>query len=163
MEITVPFCRRSDGVRTDAVEVERFVERNHTPCQIERAGRELAVLPAEAANARQGVVDEKLSPKHSHLEHGADILGEPLRCDDRFRTGQLAAEILRVVVTCRFVFASCLVADEQGAGIEVGAGAFGNLVVETLERTFDDSIVAVEEDDVFASRHVDAGVAGGGA
>ena len=66
-----------------------------------------------------------------------------------------------IVVTSALIFASDLIVRQDGARIEVGPGACGDLVMETLEGAFGDGVIAIQKDDVFACGHVDARVAGG--
>ena len=107
--------------------------------------------------------DEVLPPEHGQLEHGADALAGSLCQDRRLGSGQLVLEIAWIIVAQFLVLARHVVVYLDGAGIEVGAGALKDPVMEPLEGILRDGVVAVEEDDVFARRLVDAGVAGGGA
>ena len=81
--------RGADSVLADAVVVEGLVERDDSLRAVERAGRELAVLAAQAGDALQIPVYEELPAEDVQLEHRARVAAVPLREKSRLDAGKL--------------------------------------------------------------------------
>ena len=146
-----------------AVKVEWLMCRHYAPGHVKRPRRKLPVLSPESMNAFKLVVEQKLPTANGKLHHGRDQLyhaGDMYCC---LGPGQFAVEILSVVVARRLVGAGYVVVHLDCAGIEVRTRSLCYFVVQALERTFRNAVVAVGEYDVLARRHFDAGVARGGA
>ena len=100
-----------------------------------------------------------------HLGHGIGHVPVASQEDRGGGPGKFRRGVGRIDVRRRGLDGQRLhrrVAHDERAGVEVGAGTGGDPVVERLKRTFDQRVVAVEEDDVFALGVVEGRVAGGG-
>ena len=143
------------------VEIVRHVDRDDALCEVQGARRKLAVLPLHPVQALKAVRDQVPAPEHRELQHRAGVATALVYHESRRRAVKLAVEVGGVIVAQRRVASVHLVYYWHGARVYVRARPFCDLVVDFLERPLRNRVVAVEEDDVLARRHVYPRVARG--